>query len=89
MSLALAHRDEPQAADDRSEDVVEPSPAPSAPVVWCPVCGNAPARAEHRGFCSRDCRVASVEYHNTQALRADSEYDRKGTLAFDENHDRR
>lgn len=47
-------------------------PAASAEVlVWCPVCGNAPATVEHGGFCSRECRTASLDYHNRREIELD------------------
>ena len=62
---------------------------PVGPVVWCPVCGNAPATVEHKGFCSRECRAASLDYHNTQAVAADDEYERRGSYVHDKTHDRK
>ena len=49
-------------------------------LVWCPVCGDAPATVGRGGFCSRACRAASLDYHNARAMAADEEYERRGGL---------
>jgi len=70
-----------------------PSASPSATrgevLVWCPVCGDAPATVEHNGFCSRECRAASLDYHNAQAVAADEEYEHRGSYVHDKTHDRK
>ena len=71
----------PLAVED-SQDRVSPDT-----VVWCPVCGNAPANVEHDGFCSRACRAASLDYHNRQSIQADQEYERGGQYVHDKTFD--
>jgi hypothetical protein len=40
-------------------------------LVWCPVCGDAPGTVEFEGFCSRECRAASLDYHNRKEVELD------------------
>ena len=54
-----------------------PAQAPFREVlVWCPVCGDAPATVRHDGFCSRECRAASLDYHNRREIECDREMER-------------
>jgi hypothetical protein len=53
------------------------------------VCGDAPGRAEHGGFCSRECRAASLDYHNAQSVATDKAYDRRGGYVHDKTYDRK
>lgn len=68
--------------------------AGTAVMAWCPVCGDAPGRAEYGGFCSRSCRTASLDYHNRQEIEWDRDMERNGGYSVggyvhDPAHDRK
>jgi endogenous inhibitor of DNA gyrase (YacG/DUF329 family) len=63
-------------------------------LVWCPVCGDAPGTVEFEGFCSRECRAASLDYHNRKEVEFDQEVERgcmyrAGGYVHDKTFDRK
>ena len=67
---------------------------PQEVLVWCPVCGNAPATARYGDFCSRQCRAASLDYHNRREIEFDREIERGcaysvGGYVHDKTYDRK